>query len=234
MQCRFKSIIAKRRFVDFWKKIWTLFVTDVGCGVNEEWFNETSSSKIILKSNDLSFRPVHSMFQFECMLSKRTSFRKKSVLYGWCALSAFVEWPYFSPEYFWSQSPHGTQYIAPWRSQGWTRSFPFRSLSPIVRIGLKNDTVDVITALAFPSWLTPKPENWTRRWLTSSTDCNAKLVLKGVLSLQKSFWTLFFYSYCHESGSNAQKKVKLCCISLQIFPEISIQLLAFSLSLKIW
>jgi len=37
MQSRIKSIIAKRRFVDFWKKIWTLFVNDIGCGINEEW-----------------------------------------------------------------------------------------------------------------------------------------------------------------------------------------------------
>jgi len=64
MQSRIKTIIAKRHFADFREKIWTLFVNDVGCGIDEEWFNEMSFSKIILKSNNLSFQPVHSMFQF--------------------------------------------------------------------------------------------------------------------------------------------------------------------------
>jgi len=41
------------------------------------------------------------------------------------------------PKYFWLQWPHGTQYTALWQSKGWTGSFPFCSLSPVVHIGLK-------------------------------------------------------------------------------------------------
>jgi len=60
----FKSLVAKRRFLGFWKKIWTFLSMTLGVELMK-WFNETSLSKIFLKSNSLSFRPVQAMFQPE-------------------------------------------------------------------------------------------------------------------------------------------------------------------------
>ena len=82
--------------------------------------NRTSFSKISLKRNKLSFRPVHSMCQHECEFSERSFFRMKM----FCAVNGFflcVERTFCFTKvlYFCLQFPHGAQYTAPWRSKAW-------------------------------------------------------------------------------------------------------------------
>jgi len=55
--------MAKRRFVDFLEKVWTFFIYAGGCGIGEKRFDNSLSSEMIIKRNNLNFGPVHSMFQ---------------------------------------------------------------------------------------------------------------------------------------------------------------------------
>jgi len=75
------------------------------------------------------------------MFSKRTFCRMKTFYKTDVLILRVLNDLFVSPKYFWPQTPHGTRYTAPWPSKGWTGSFPFRSLSPIIRMGFKNDVM---------------------------------------------------------------------------------------------